>query len=625
MRPHQFFVALLLVLGLVLGPVISAEGGSPSIAVVPVATGLPMITSITHAGDGTGRLFITLQTGEILIHDGTQVLPTPFLDLTSLVACCGEQGLLSVAFHPNYASNGYFYVNYTATSSGITVIARYSVSADPNVANPNSAAIVLTIPQPTDQHNGGQLQFGPDGYLYIAMGDGGPGGDPDNRAQDLGDLLGKILRIDVNGGAPYAIPPTNPFVGNRSAKPEIWARGVRNPWRFSFDWLTGELFIADVGQGAREEVDFQPATSPGGENYGWRLMEGTACFNPPAGCNDGTLTLPILEYTHDNGDCSITGGYRYRGSQFADLAGLYLYGDFCSGNLWGASQNGNTWTTTLLLATSFNISTFGEDQGGELYVAHYSAGTDGAIYRIVSTVPTLAFTGEAGYTNDGVEPNSGSPRTIFTFRVKYTDAAGDPPQAGSPKVHVLQGGTPIPGSPFAMTLASGTPATGAIYTFATILPAGSYSHRFEAADTGGAPATGPPTSSQSGPTVSTVGTPDLVVTAVSDPPAAALLGGSFAVTDTVQNQGTSGAGASTTRYYLATSPAVKTKLLTGARAVPALGVGATSTGTVTVTVPTRTALGTYFLLACADDLQQVSENSETNNCRASTLTVSVSP
>jgi glucose/arabinose dehydrogenase len=611
-----------LVLGLVSVSAVSAPAASPSIALVQVATGLPMVTSITHAGDGSGRLFITLQTGQILIHDGTQVLPTPFLDIGSLVACCSEQGLLSVAFHPNYASNGYFYVNYTATPSGSIVIARYRVSANPNIANPSSAMIVLTIPHPTSAfHNGGQLQFGSDGYLYISVGDGGTGGGP---AQDLGILLGKILRIDVDGGTPYAIPPTNPFLSTPGALPEIWAWGLRNPWRFSFDRLTGDLFIADVGEETREEVNFQPATSPGGENYGWPLMEGTACFNPPAGCNDGTLTLPILEYVH-NGDCAITGGYRYRGSQFAALSGLYFYGDLCSGQIWGASQNGSVWTTTPLLDSPHTISTFGEDEGGELYVAHYSGAADGAISRIVSTAPTLAFTGEVGYISDGMEPNSGSPSTTFTFRVKYTEPTGSPPQAGSPKVHILNGRSPIPGSPFAMALASGTPATGAIYTLGIMLSAGSYSHRFEAADSNGIPATGPPTSTQAGPTVSTVGTPDLVVIAVSDPPAAAGLGGSFAVTDTVQNQGTSGAGASTTRYYIGTSPAVKTKLLTGTRALPALGVGATSTGTVTVTISTRTSPGTYFLLACADDLQQVSENSETNNCRPSATTVSVAP
>ena len=208
----------------------------------------------------------------------------------------------------------------------------------------------------------------------------GRGGDPENRAQNLSDLLGKILRIDVNAGSPYAVPSNNPFVGTAGARTEIWALGLRNPWRFSFDRLTGDLFIGDVGQSAREEVNLQPSTSRGGENYGWRRMEGNACYNPSSACNDGTLTLPILDYTHDNGDCTVIGGYRYRGTQAAGLAATYIYGDFCTGRIWGASTNGQLWGTTLLLDLPFLISTFGEDQGGELYVAAYAA--TGAIYRI---------------------------------------------------------------------------------------------------------------------------------------------------------------------------------------------------------------------------------------------------
>jgi glucose/arabinose dehydrogenase len=258
-----------------------------------VASGLASPVGIYHAGDGSRRLFILQQAGQILIHDGAQVRPTPFLDIATLVSCCGERGLLGLAFHPDFASNGLFYVNYTNTA-GDTVIARYRVSDDPNAADPGSAQILLTIVQPFANHNGGQLAFGPDRFLYIGMGDGGSGGDPDNRAQNLGDLLGKLLRLDVDGGVPYAIPASNPFRNTPGARPEIWAWGLRNPWRFSFDRLTGDLFIADVGQATREEVDFQPASSHGGENYGWRLMEGTLCFNPASGCNDGSLTLPIL-------------------------------------------------------------------------------------------------------------------------------------------------------------------------------------------------------------------------------------------------------------------------------------------------------------------------------------------
>ena len=358
---------------------------APQIELQPVATGLVNPVAITHAGDGSGRLFITLQSGKIVIHDGTRILPTPFLDIRPLVLSGGERGLLSVAFHPNYRNDGLFFVNYTNTA-GDTVVARYSVSQDPNVADPQSATILLTIMQPYANHNGGQLQFGRDGYLYIGMGDGGSAGDPFNNGQNLGTLLGKILRIDTDGALPYAIPPDNPFVGTEGARGEIWALGLRNPWRFSFYRLTGDLFIADVGQNSWEEVDYQPAGSPGGENYGWRLMEGKHCYNPSSNCNTGALTLPIIEYAHGPNDsvgCAITGGYRYRGTKNPALREIYFYGDLCTGRIWGASQQaGGGWTTTELLDTSLSITTFGEDEAGEIYVAHYSSSA-GAIYRIV--------------------------------------------------------------------------------------------------------------------------------------------------------------------------------------------------------------------------------------------------
>jgi glucose/arabinose dehydrogenase len=356
---------------------------APTIGVQSLVTGLVLPVAVTHAGDGSGRLFIPLQRGQIVIYDRQHVLPTPFLNIASLVSCCGERGLLSVAFHPRYASNGLLYVNYTNTN-GHTVIARYRVSSDPNVANPNSARILLTIPQPYANHNGGQLQFGPDGYLYIGMGDGGSGGDPQNRAQNLRMLLGKMLRIDVDQGARYTIPPDNPFVNRPEAHPEIWALGLRNPRRFSFDRLTGALFIGDVGQKAWEEVNFQPASSPGGENYGWRRMEGRHCFPPGSACNVDTLTLPILEYSHNLG-CSITGGYRYRGRHIPQHDGTYFYGDYCTGRIWGARLDGSRWTATRLLDLALNISAFGEDEAGELYMVHRAE--TGALYRFVSRVP----------------------------------------------------------------------------------------------------------------------------------------------------------------------------------------------------------------------------------------------
>ncbi|MDH3597150.1 MAG: PQQ-dependent sugar dehydrogenase [Rhodospirillales bacterium] len=377
--------SLLLLVAVVLGAPRAAP--AQSLTLEPIATGLARPVDIAHAGDGSGRLFIVLQGGRIVIHDGAGVLAPPFLDVTSLVSCCGERGLLGLAFHPDYASNGFFYVNYT-DGSGDTVIARYRVSADPDLADPGSADILLTVAQPYTNHNGGQLRFGPDGFLYIGLGDGGSGGDPENRAQDLSELLGKILRIDVDGGPPYSIPPDNPFVGVAGARPEIWARGLRNPWRFSFDRLTGDLFIADVGQGAREEVDFQPAGSSGGENYGWRLMEGSSCFDPPAGCNDGSLALPIIEYGHVDGNCSITGGYRYRGARLPALAGQYLYADFCSGRLWTAAEEVDAaWTSYETLRTTARFSAFGENEAGDLYIAHL-AQSAGTVYRIGFTTPS---------------------------------------------------------------------------------------------------------------------------------------------------------------------------------------------------------------------------------------------
>jgi glucose/arabinose dehydrogenase len=337
-----------------------------------------------YAGDGSGRLFIVLQAGSIVIFDGKQVLPTPFLNVSSLLLSGGERGLLGLAFHPDYVNNGYFYVYYTRRPDGALVIARYSVSADdPNVADPASALILFTTDHPQfSNHNGGQLKFGPDGYLYAGPGDGGSGGDPFNRAQNLGEFLGKLLRFDVDSAEPYAIPPDNPFIGVEGARPEIWAYGLRNPWRFSFDRLTNDLYIADVGQNLWEEIDFQPASSTGGENYGWRRMEGFHCFNPSTNCDDGTLTLPVWEYGHGLG-CSVTGGYVYRGEQYPALYGTYLYGDYCSGRIWGLTQDkAGNWSNEELARPAFPISTFGEDEAGEVYVARYAS--NGAIYHIVS-------------------------------------------------------------------------------------------------------------------------------------------------------------------------------------------------------------------------------------------------
>ncbi len=339
---------------------------------IPVAGGFTKPTFVTHAGDGTGRLFIVEQPGRIFVLKDGQLNPTPFLDIISLVGSdASEQGLLSVAFHPDYANNGLFFVDYT-DKQGDTVIARYQVSDNPDVADPNSAKILLTIGQPYRNHNGGQLAFGPDGYLYVGMGDGGSANDPENYAQNLGSLLGKLLRLDVDQGDPYGVPQSNPFINQEGARPEIWSYGWRNPWRFSFDSATGDMYIGDVGQNQYEEIDFEPAGAPGGLNYGWRLMEGSHCFNP-SDCDPASLDviLPIAEYDHSQG-CSVTGGYVYRGSRFPDLTGLYLYGDYCSGLIWGLRRQADgSWSQAELLQSGLIISSFGQDQAGELYVVDY--------------------------------------------------------------------------------------------------------------------------------------------------------------------------------------------------------------------------------------------------------------
>jgi glucose/arabinose dehydrogenase len=351
----------------------SVTAPATSISLTQVAGGFTNPLAITNAGDGSGRLFVVEQGGAVRIVRNGTVAAQPFLNISSLVTAGGEQGLLGLAFPPGFSIRQSIYVNYINRAGiGNTVIARFAVGIDPDLANPASRQELLTIVQPFANHNGGQLAFGPDDLLYIGSGDGGSGGDPQGNAQNTSSLLGKILRVDVlSGASPYAVPAGNPF-GN-----EIWAYGLRNPWRFSFDRLTSDLYLADVGQSTREEINFQPAGSGAGVNYGWNIMEGSLCFLSPS-CSSAGLTLPVAEYDHGNGDCSVTGGYVYRGSSPA-LRGTYLYGDFCSGRIWGLRHNGVAWENRLLLDSTLQISTFGEDEGGELYVADYAAG---AIFRI---------------------------------------------------------------------------------------------------------------------------------------------------------------------------------------------------------------------------------------------------
>ena len=306
-----------------------------------VASGFTQPLFITNAADGSGRIFIVERGGLIKILKNGVVVSAPFLDIHSIIKSnSSEQGLLALAFHPSYETNGEFFVVYTAPRNGdsngsVLILEKFSVSANPDVADSSSGVILLTIDHPTNtNHNGGTLAFGQDGYLYWSTGDGGGGGDPDNNGQNLNALLGKILRLDVNLTAPY-IPNTNPFYNNPnpSIRKEIWAYGLRNPWRLSFDRLTHDLYIGDVGQSAREEIDFQPAAGKGGENYGWRVMEGSSCYPASSACDPTGKVLPVTEYDHSLG-CSVTGGYVYRGTAYPALVGYYFFGDFCSGRVF---------------------------------------------------------------------------------------------------------------------------------------------------------------------------------------------------------------------------------------------------------------------------------------------------
>jgi glucose/arabinose dehydrogenase len=352
--------------------------GNPSpteINLEAVATGLNSPVYLTSP-PGDARLFVVEQGGRIRIIDNGQVLGGSFLDISAGISSGGERGLLSLAFHPDYGTNGYFYVNYT-DQSGDTRVERYTVSGNANVADAQSAKLVLTVAQPFGNHNGGLVTFGPDGMLYIGMGDGGDAGDPGNDGQNRNTLLGALLRIDVDGGDPYAIPPDNPFVGQGGARGEIWAYGLRNPWRYSFDAVGGTLYIADVGQNAWEEVN-AVASTQAGVNYGWRLMEGAHCFNPSTNCDQTGLELPVLEYPHSQG-CSVTGGYVYRGSAIAGLGGHYFYGDYCAGSIRSFRlENGEaTAEKTWEVGSIGQIFSFGVDASNELYVLT----SQGTVYR----------------------------------------------------------------------------------------------------------------------------------------------------------------------------------------------------------------------------------------------------
>lgn len=420
-----------------------------------VATGFDRPVQVTHAGDGSGRLFVVEQPGRIRILSNGAILPAPFLDIRSLVSYGGERGLLGLAFHPDYEANGFFYLNYT-NLAGNTVVARYQVSsADPNQANPASALILFTITQPYSNHNGGQIAFGPDGYLYIGMGDGGSGGDPQNYAQNFSSPLGKMLRINVDTGSPYAIPADNPYPATPGYDPRIWAAGLRNPWRFSFDRATGDIYIGDVGQGLWEEISFQLAGTPGGINYGWRCYEGTHLYTSLPPCNSSaylsTLTPPIAEYSHAEG-FSVTGGFVYRGALYPNLVGHYFFGDYVTGKVYSLKLiNRNPLTFTpwkYELTAGFNISCFGEGEDGELYVCDH---TGGGIRHLADVAGPVANLSGSSISTSTPYAN---PAEVVTFTILLVNTGG----ATNGSAHLEN---PLPTgliSPANLTFSSGTAA-----------------------------------------------------------------------------------------------------------------------------------------------------------------------
>jgi glucose/arabinose dehydrogenase len=388
---------------LAIGSPTPAQTATPTLATyapIPVASIAPPVTISLEmvvsgliqpigvsSAPGDPRLFIIGQGGTIDIVVAGKVAGT-FLDLKDRISCCGERGLLGLAFHPQYATNGRFFVRYTDTAGDVR-ISEFHVSGDPNVADPNSEQILLTIPHPAyANHNGGRIEFGPDGYLYIGTGDGGSGGDPNDHGQSLNTLLGKMLRIDVDHPAPrklYGLPPDNPFLGQGGRLGEIYAYGLRNPYSFSFDRLTGDLWIGDVGQDAYEEIDRATSASGRGNgvDFGWRLMEGLHCYYPATGCQSSSLTLPIAEYAHGSNDsigCAVIGGYVYRGTAHPELEGRYFFGDECSGTIWDLTAEGPaSQKSQKLLSSGLNIDGWGQDAAGELYLVS----SNGGLYHLV--------------------------------------------------------------------------------------------------------------------------------------------------------------------------------------------------------------------------------------------------
>jgi uncharacterized protein (TIGR03437 family) len=403
---------LFVLLGLVVPLFLFAQDAD--IRFVPVVSGIIAPTDVQNAGDGSGRLFIVQQDGTVRILREGALLPQPFLDIRSRTRAEGERGLLGLAFPPGFAAKQRFYVNYTDLS-GNTVIAMYRVSSNPDVADSVGETALLHITQPFANHNGGQVRFGPDGYLYIGMGDGGSAGDPMNNAQNRGSLLGKLLRLDVEAEpGSIRIPPDNPFVNTTGARPEVWAYGLRNPWRFSFDRANGDLFIADVGQDRWEEINYTSASSKGGENYGWSMLEGLVCYR--AACSMQGMAAPVAVYGHQNGDCSVTGGFMYRGNLSPGLRGTYLYADYCTGRMRILRREGGQWVSSVALTPGGQITTFGEDEAGEIYAAD---GQRRMLFRIEgSKAPRIAVAGVVNAASLAPGLVAGSLATVYAAGVR---------------------------------------------------------------------------------------------------------------------------------------------------------------------------------------------------------------
>jgi len=424
------------------------QDGAIPLATKRVAAGLSSPLYVSSPPGDFERLFIVEQnSARIKILKNGQILATPFIDLGAKASGGGERGLLGLAFHPDYRSNGLFFVNYT-NNQGHTVVERYTVSANPDVADPASDKLIIQITQPFSNHNGGCIQFGPDGFLYIAMGDGGSSCDPSQRAQDGNSLHGKMLRLDIDTAGPFAIPPDNPFVGDGSVRDEVWALGLRNPWRFSFDRKNGDVYIGDVGQFSREEISWQPGNSPGGENYGWDCKEGTLCGPPgcsaAVGCSCADpLVDPIHEYVNGGANCAVTGGYNYRGCAIPEIEGTYFFSDFCSGNLWSFRWDGVTKSDFQLRNAELDpsneigfVPSFGEDAFGEVYIVDQ----DGEIFKIVRPDDAVTLT----FIPLGDEVQAGD-SLQFRVRVRNNTAVAQPVEGWIDAI--LPNGNPFNGNP----------------------------------------------------------------------------------------------------------------------------------------------------------------------------------